>query len=113
MTTVFFPITKEGGEVVDRRESAWADPRTWVSIIAVLLTLSIAVGGLMINQLSSLNAKVEGLLVVTTKQGSDYDALKEQVRSMRDDIKALQEHDAGQERTIAEIRGATMAKKGK
>jgi multidrug efflux pump subunit AcrB len=113
MTAIPFPVGKGESEVVDRRESAWADPKTWVSIMAVLLTIALFLAGLIVAQLSALSGKIEGLIVVTTKQGADYEAMKEQIHTMKEEIGALREHDAGQERTIAEIKGAVQAQRGK
>src|SRR6478609_5312047 len=88
--------TSHNGEditaVTDRRESAWADPKTWVSIMAVLLTIALFLAGLIVAQLSALSGKIEGLIVVTTKQGADYEAMKEQIHTMKEEIGALREH---------------------
>lgn len=110
--------------MVERRTSAWSDPKTWVSICGILLTISSLISGAILHELSTLSSKVESVLIAQQKQTSDSEALrakelsdnealKEEMRSVKEDIKALQEHDAGQERVIATINGALTARGGK
>lgn len=56
-TETFHEVHEEGVKVMpDRRDSAWADPKTWISILGLLLTILILVGGVIANQLRALNA---------------------------------------------------------
>lgn len=41
--------------MTDRRDSAWADPKTWIAIISVLLTILIYVGSVISRQLTDMN----------------------------------------------------------
>jgi septal ring factor EnvC (AmiA/AmiB activator) len=75
----------------DRRESAppvavkppsaWADPRTWISICGILLTICLAIGGFIASKLSSIDSAMQHLLVsqteTTTRQTEQINQLRE------------------------------------
>lgn len=53
--------------------SAWSDPRTWVSICGLLLTICVTIGGFLIAKLSSIEAAMQALLVNTTITTTKHD----------------------------------------
>jgi len=74
----------------DRRDTnAVNDPRFWVSVTAVLLTIMLTMLGLAINKLSSIDAAVQGILVATTRQGEEIRTLKEQVSELKTENREL------------------------
>lgn len=77
-----YGMREAGEEMPDRRESAFNDPRFWVSVTAVLLTISLAVLGYIASQLSSISSDVRAMVVTTTKQTQEIEALrKDQARN--------------------------------
>lgn len=70
----------------DRRESAWQDPRTWVSVLGILLTIALAILGFIASQLASINQSVQStrdaVLIVTTRQEADNKSLTERVQKL-------------------------------
>lgn len=81
---------QEGHEVAEPKESAFNDPRFWVSVTAVLLTLTLFVLTLIANQLTSINAKMETSNVANGRQDERVKVLEDENREQRIDIKALQ-----------------------
>jgi hypothetical protein len=53
-------------EQAAKSPSAWSDPRTWVSICGILLTICMAIGGFLMAKLSSIEAAMQALLISTT-----------------------------------------------
>lgn len=76
-------VREETRAMADRRESAWSDPRLWVSVGAVALTIVLAVLGYIAALLSSISASVQttrdAVIVVTTRQEKDSEALRERL----------------------------------
>ena len=75
---------------LDRRTapSAWQDPRTWVSILGLLLTLCVVVGGYISSQLSALNINVQALnnsmIETRTKQAEQIKTLEDRLHKLED-----------------------------
>jgi len=80
----------EEHEVADPKESAFNDPRFWVSVTAVLLTLSIFIFGFIATQLIAINAKIESANMANTRQDERVKVLEDENREQRGDIKALE-----------------------
>lgn len=77
-----------GVEMPDRRESAFNDPRFWVSVTAILLTVSLAVLGFIATQLSSISTDVRAMVVTGASQGKDIEALKKENVELRQELAA-------------------------
>lgn len=73
-TETFHEVHEEGVKVMpDRRDSAWADPKTWISILGLLLTILILVGSVIASQLRELNASMHHM-EVTQAQTNTHNA---------------------------------------
>lgn len=67
-TETFHEVREEGVKVMpDRRESAWADPKTWISILGLLLTVLIFVGSVIASKLSDLSVTVHHMEIAQTQ----------------------------------------------
>lgn len=79
-------VSGEGITVADRRDSVWNDPRLWVSICGVLLTLVLFTVGFVAAQLSSIKDSVQSsrdaITVVTTRQATENEALRDRVSKL-------------------------------
>lgn len=68
-----------------RPPSAWQDPKTWVSILGVLLTLMITVCTFIWGQLATLNGNVQALnnsmIETRSKQGEKISTLEDKQRT--------------------------------
>lgn len=85
--TAILEFRQQPGEaeaaVPDRRESAFNDPRFWVSVTAVLLTLTLFLLTLAVNKLSSIDTAVQSMRESTTRQTEEIKALREQVVELK------------------------------
>jgi hypothetical protein len=63
--------------MVDRRNSAWQDPKTYISLLGLLMTLCLAVGGYVSLQLSTIGATVQGIALSNAQLSADQKNLKE------------------------------------
>lgn len=90
MTAIPFPVGKGESEVVERRSSAWSDPRTWVSICAVLLTVVLFALGTAIKELSDLHADVRTILVSQARDDGRLNAYEERIKVL-ENFKETQE----------------------
>lgn len=83
----------------DRRESAINDPRFWVSVTAVLLTLTLCVLTLAVNKLGSIDSAVQAIRDSNTRQGEKIESLERQVTELKATNKELTaNHQSAQER---------------
>lgn len=80
-------VDGDATERIERRAPAgvWQDPKTWVSILGVLLTIMITVSSFAWNQLTMLNANVQALnnsmIETRTKQAEQIKTLEEKQRA--------------------------------
>ena len=88
----------------DVKESAFNDPRFWVSVTAVLLTLSIFIFGFIATQLISINAKVGLADLANTRQDERVKVLEEANRDLRQELRAVQTANAADRQTDADYR---------
>lgn len=77
--------------VESERVSAFNDPRFWVSVTSVLLTLSIFIFGFIATQLISINAKVGLADLANTRQDERVKVLEDENRRLRSDIEGLKQ----------------------
>lgn len=63
-------------DVPDRRESPWADPKLWVSVLTVVLTIVLAAFGYIATRLSSIDTAVQAIVISNARQGIEIEALK-------------------------------------
>lgn len=69
----------------DRRShSGWSDPKTWVSIVAVLLSIVIALSGYLAATLSTIKDNVQTIVVSTAKQEEKMKAVEDRVKKLED-----------------------------
>jgi len=94
----------EQNEVAEPKESAFNDPRFWVSVTAVLLTLSIFIFGFIATQLISINAKIELANMANTRQDERVKVLEDDNRELRSDVKSLEKADIAQAERDADYR---------
>jgi septal ring factor EnvC (AmiA/AmiB activator) len=73
----------------DRRESAINDPRFWVSVTAVLLTLVLCALTLAVNKLGSIDVAVQSIRDANTRQGEKIESLERQVGELKTENKDL------------------------
>lgn len=80
-----------------RREnrSPWNDPRTWVGICALMLTILSALLGFISTQLAQINASIkstnDAVLIVTTKQTGDNKSLEDRVAKLENAVTTQQQ----------------------
>lgn len=59
----------------DRRESVWSDPRLWVSVCSILLTLVLALVTFLVAKLSAFDTSLQStrdlVLIVQTRQDAE------------------------------------------
>lgn len=75
--------------MADRRESAINDPRFWVSVTAVLLTLTLCVLTLAVNKLGSIDVAVQSIRDSNTRQGTKIESLERQAVELKTENKEL------------------------
>lgn len=111
-------LSGEGIGVPDRRESAWADPKTWIGVCTVLLTLVLAVISYAAKELTLISSDIRTLVVSAAEQRRDLHAMDARVTAL-ENFKDTQEKAynfnfttrlAGAE---ADIRALQSEKKGK
>jgi hypothetical protein len=91
-------------KVPDLKESAFNDPRFWVSVTAVLLTLSLFVFGFIATQLIAISAKLETANIVNTRQDERVKVLEDNNRDLRNDVAALEKANVDDAREDANYR---------
>lgn len=64
------------------RTSAWQDPRTWVSILGLLLTISLFVLGMIASQLGSINTAVQAIRDSSIESRTKIGSLEERMSKM-------------------------------
>lgn len=62
------------------RRSAWSDPRLWVSVLALVLTIGITILSVIATQLSSINGKLEAQAISNNSAAKEIEFLKEKLR---------------------------------
>lgn len=79
----------------DRRESAWQDPRTWVSILGVMLMLLLTTLGYIVSVLTSINTSVQqtgtAVTIVTTKQEMDSKSFSDRIVKLENAVTTQQQ----------------------
>src|SRR5688572_19740161 len=67
----------------DAPKSAWNDPRFWLSVLGIILTIVLTLLAYITNQLAAINAYQkstnDAVLIVTTKQAADAKSIEERV----------------------------------
>jgi hypothetical protein len=64
----------------------WRDPRLYVSLLAVLLTLCIGVLGFIWAQLAAINATMQTMVVSNSRQGVEIETLKNDMREIKKEV---------------------------
>lgn len=95
-----------GQPVPDRRESAFNDPRFWVSVTAVLLTLSLAVFGFIATMLISISANIQNMALIGTQHTERITVLQRQIDEAKTDLKALEQDKVDRDKREADYRFA-------
>lgn len=86
----------------DHKPSPWVDPRLWASVLGLFLTIVMGLLSYISSQLASVNADVKAMnayvkatndavLVVTTKQAADDEALRERVAKLESAVATQQQ----------------------
>ncbi len=60
----------------DRRASAWSDPKLWVSVLAIVLSVGITILSVIASLLFSINAKLEAQALQNNSAQKDIEFLK-------------------------------------
>lgn len=97
----------------DRREresakpSAWSDPRTWMTLCGLLLSVCVIIGSFISKQLSDLHADLQKLndtqIRTFTEQGKDIGYLKDFQKATRDDLRDQNAYNLNMSRFGTEI----------
>lgn len=70
----------------DAKASAWNDPRFWLSVLGIILTIVLTLLAYITNQLAAINAYQkstnDAVLIVTTKQAADNKSLEDRVAKL-------------------------------
>lgn len=74
----------------DRRESAFNDPRFWVSVTTVLLSLTLFVLTLAVNKLGNIDTAVQSIRDANTRNNTEIESLKRENVDMKSAIKDMQ-----------------------
>lgn len=79
----------------DRQQSPWNDPRLWVAVCGIMLTIVLALLGFISSQLAQINASVkatnDAVLIVTTKQEADNKSIEDRVKKLEDAVTTQQQ----------------------
>lgn len=75
--------------MVDRRDTAFNDPRFWVSVTAILLTISLAVLGFIATQLSSISSDLRAMVVATNSNTKEIESLRKDLTRLEGENDAL------------------------
>lgn len=98
---------REAGEAVpDRRESAFNDPRFWVTVTSVLLTLSLAVFGFIASMLISINTNIQSGAIINERQTERLREAEEELTEAKDRIKELETDRKNRDQREADYRFA-------
>lgn len=98
----------------DRRTSTWQDPKLWVSILGLLLTLCIVIGTYIASQLNT-------LLIASTKNDTRQEAIVQRLdklerwkegvdKDKRDDDKRFSDYTFALGNKLSEIQGEQKGK---
>jgi hypothetical protein len=111
------PMADQNDRIDDRgrsareneKASAWTDPRLWVSICSILLTITICLFTYISSQLSSLlvaTTKTDGRVVAIEKRADDLESWRRQIeKDRRDDDKRFNDYQTMNARLLGEIKG--------
>jgi len=76
----------------DAKTTAWSDPRFWLSVLGVILTIVLTLLAYITNQLAAINAYQkstnDAVLIVTTKQAADNKSMEERVSKLENAMTA-------------------------
>lgn len=81
-----------GRNVTEKRESAFNDPRFWVSVTAIMLTLELAVFGFIAARLISIDNTLSMYMLMSTEQKTKIEGLEKDVaegKAEREKLKVL------------------------
>lgn len=84
--------------MADRRESAINDPRFWVSITAVLLTITLFTLSIAVNKLSDIDVAVQSIRDNNTRQSEKIGTLEKEVKELKDENRELKQSLVGSEK---------------
>lgn len=95
--------------------SAWQDPRTWVSILGILLTILVVIGTFISAQLSSIHADINTLTVAqtanTTRQAEQIREIQERQRKQETDTINQTAYNLHMSEKLTEIRAILQTRK--
>lgn len=71
--------------MTDRRASPspWADPRLWISVMALLLTVALYLLTSIYTKLQSIDVAVQGMVKTNAEQGVKVENLKDDMRDVK------------------------------
>jgi hypothetical protein len=79
----------------DSKPSAWNDPRFWLSVLGIILTIVLTLLAYITNQLAAINAYQkstnDAVLIVTTKQAADNKSIEERVSKLENAVTTQQQ----------------------
>lgn len=89
------------------KPSAWTDPRFWVTILGLLLTVLIFVASLLLKQMDAIHAELKTLsdnqIRATTSQGSDIGNLKDYRTETQNNFREQTAYNLGMSKSMTEI----------
>lgn len=87
----------------EQKPSAWADPRTWMTLCGLLLAFL----GYVSTQLSSINGGIQALRETSAAQRVEIKQLQDDVRELKADNKTQEQINRMNDRQWAEIKAGT------
>ena len=76
------------------KESAWKDPKTWLTICGLALTFCIFLFTFIASRLNSIDSAMTALVVATTKNTTEVEQLKRDVTQLQNDGKTQEQINA-------------------